>query len=852
MELYKSKHKIKKIFIFHCIILAVLVILSVYVITGQNSIFGSTTDWLSQHSVIPEYFRQQFYETGDLMPQFSFHLGSGQNAYNFIYHGYLSPITLISYLLPSVSMEAYLVGSTVVVMIAALILFYFWLIKKDISPTAAFFSTLLFLFSSAFMFHAHKQVMFMQYMPFLILALMGADSFIRKKKHAMLCVGVFLMLITNYYFSVAGILAVTVYAVYLYLDTNEKLSAKHFFSTAGSYAVTIVGAGLMSLFSLFPALLAILDGREKDAADAIALSELVTPKLNISAAMYYQYGMGLTCICFVALMAFLLSKKRSRVFLAVTLIVLTCIPLFTYALNIFLYDNTKVYIPFIPVMCFMSASLFEDIRLKRVKLPHVILVSLAVAAVIVLVYIFNGTESISYVAFFVFDMLVTAALLLFCKNGKNMEYLLCFSVVLSCAVSLTVSKTDTLIPIELAEEMYNAENKAFIEECLSDEENFYRSNNLLRTRWSCNYIYSPDFYQTGIYSSVYNKGYNHLTHGGINLSNSTVNDISTVNTNDMLFSKLMGIKYIFAPEDVGVPYGYEKSAVSENLNMYVNRDVYSALFASDRLMSMREFNSLSAAERKFALLGYIVVDDDIPDTYTPTLTELDLKFKLHGEEASLPLDIARNKGFSISASTKKLPYDGYIVEVAIEDLAKVTSKISVNGIENSISSVASAFPKSGKTFSYVVTSPDEINKLKISFNRGGYTVTDIKCYGFSYDIVDALEENIVMSENTKVIGDNTLSGSISVEKDSYINITVPYDGGFKLYVDGVETEYEKTDYAFIGAPVSAGEHEIVLEYHTPGLSAGYIMCAVGLVIFAALLVYDRKKCKNDTEGQQGT
>ena len=30
---------------------------------GRLGIFGSKVDWISQHSVIPDYFRQQFYET---------------------------------------------------------------------------------------------------------------------------------------------------------------------------------------------------------------------------------------------------------------------------------------------------------------------------------------------------------------------------------------------------------------------------------------------------------------------------------------------------------------------------------------------------------------------------------------------------------------------------------------------------------------------------------------------------------------------------------------------------------------------------------------------------------------------
>ena len=55
-----------------------------------EKIFGSNVDWLSQHSVFPEYFRQQFYETGTVFPEFAANIGGGQNIYNFAIMAYIS------------------------------------------------------------------------------------------------------------------------------------------------------------------------------------------------------------------------------------------------------------------------------------------------------------------------------------------------------------------------------------------------------------------------------------------------------------------------------------------------------------------------------------------------------------------------------------------------------------------------------------------------------------------------------------------------------------------------------------------------------------------------------------------
>ena len=48
--------------------------------TGAGNIFGAKVDWSSQHSVFPEYFRQQFYRTGQFFPEFALNIGGGQNA----------------------------------------------------------------------------------------------------------------------------------------------------------------------------------------------------------------------------------------------------------------------------------------------------------------------------------------------------------------------------------------------------------------------------------------------------------------------------------------------------------------------------------------------------------------------------------------------------------------------------------------------------------------------------------------------------------------------------------------------------------------------------------------------------
>ena len=88
-------------------VLIIIVFVLLYVIVTTNFfeyLYGSTVDWDCQHWTIPDYFRKLFYSTGDLIPNFAFNLGNGQNIFYFSYYGLLSPIILLSYLFPFVEM----------------------------------------------------------------------------------------------------------------------------------------------------------------------------------------------------------------------------------------------------------------------------------------------------------------------------------------------------------------------------------------------------------------------------------------------------------------------------------------------------------------------------------------------------------------------------------------------------------------------------------------------------------------------------------------------------------------------------------------------------------------------------
>lgn len=84
------------------------------------------------------------------------------------------------------------------------------------------------------------------------------------------------------------------------------------------------------------------------------------------------------------------------------------------------------------------------------------------------------------------------------------------------------------------------------------------------------------------------------------------------------------------------------------------------------------------------------------------------------------------------------------------------------------------------------------------------------------------------------IDNNVITGDIEVSKDGVFILTVPYEKGWEIFIDGTKVEYyEALDY-FVGFDLSKGEHEIKLYYKVPGFSFGVCCSGISLIL---LIVY---------------
>ena len=191
--------------IFYPVLLTGLFITFILLTIPAGALYGSHTDWLSQHVRIAETIRSACLEQRTLTPAF-LPLGGGSNGYQFSYYGYLRPDILIGCLLPRVPMISLMIGYMLAGYLSSVLLCYAWLTarspdqqeEKEILPFPAFIGSLLFMTAACF-FHTHRQIMFVNYMPFLMLSLLA----VKKRRFGFLPLTLFFLYVNSFYYSIA-------------------------------------------------------------------------------------------------------------------------------------------------------------------------------------------------------------------------------------------------------------------------------------------------------------------------------------------------------------------------------------------------------------------------------------------------------------------------------------------------------------------------------------------------------------------------------------------------------------------------------------------------------------------------
>ncbi len=831
------KHKSDIINVLTLIAISLVIVL---ILINFTNFFGSKKDWLSQHIMFPDYLRKLFYDTGDIFPNFAFNLGGGQNIYNISYYGLFNPIILISYLLPFVSMLTYIQVSMVICLIISIVLLYYFL-RRRFDSKIIFVSTLLFLTSGCLIFHFHRHIMFVDYIPFLLMSLIGVDKYFDKGKISLLVISIFLMILTSYYFSVVGLVSILLYAIYRYIEDkkNEKITVKDFFKEGFKFIFIMIIPVMISCFLLLPTLSSLLGGRTATNKD-ISIVELFIPNFDISNTLYSAYSLGLSAIFIISLIYGVVTKKREVKIISIIFSVFLIFPLFSYIFNGGMYLNGKAFIPLLPVSILIIGYFLKNIFNNKNKLKISIIISLIVVVINLLIFVYKN----EYVCLlFVLDM---ALLVIFLFIGFKFKKKILFYIylgVMSLALVIPTNFDDEFVTKEFYDTLDYEETSDKVKQVLGNDNSFYRISDQSTKLDKSNYIYDIDYYTGSIYSSLSNSYYKDFYNNLINNEFIYRSYGMLTGNNNIFYNFYMGNKYLLNSSNNML--GYKKIADG----IYRNEDVLPIGYSTNKIMSLDEYNSLSYFEKLDAYLNYAIVDGDYSDSYVKKVKDYVPDFEvlesknLNIEEDNDKYSIKASKDNKLVIKLKNVSESDILLlrfKILYDNkCSEDDSYITINGVSNKLTCRSWKYHNNNYDFEYSLSGNEN---LEITFSEGKFKLSDPSFAIYNYNDLVSINDEIspFVIDRDKTKGD-VIEGNINVKDDGYFKLSIPYDKGFEIYVDDVKTDYEVVNKSFIGFDISKGSHNIKIVYTSPLFKEGLVISCVGLVLFLGTVIYYRKR-----------
>ena len=797
----------------------------------QYGILGSDLDWVNQHSVLPDYFRQRFYDTGQLFPDITWNLGAGQNIYNFSYYGLFNPIIWISYLLPFVPMSLYIQITSILSYGASVVIFYCWL-KKKCDDRITLACTFLFLLAAPLVYHSYNQLMFVNYMPFLCAAFLGVDKYVEEKKKALLLCGVCGMILTSFFFSIGGLLALGIYGASKFTEKGIK----EFFKNSVSLAGVLLQGALLCGILLIPTAF-VLFGRGGSGSHAeMAVSLFTVQPMRF---LYTPHGVGLSALALIALFDDMICRRKwQEKFLSVSLFLIFTVPLAGYVLNGGLYDKGKVFIPFLPLMCMEVAKYIDRIK-KRESTFRDILPYLITA-----IFLIAGKT---------FWALLDCGVMLLCFLIRKRFSAFPLAVWVSCVILFcsgwTINKgSDHIIPKEDYEKILDRDTKAEIKEILDEDTGWYRMEEQQGGKQELqdvNRIQDSRQKITSMYSSAYNEAYYGFRREAFDLNEHFRNNMMQAVSDNPLFLSFMGVKYVIGNHPLA---GYELLEGGENGNLYMNSHIAPIGYVTNEVVSEKNYQTLDFPVNQSSLLWKAVAESAEGDADFPAMNTYPLEIPEINEEENQIKKTSSGWSFSlskekkISIPIKDIPVTEDLLSVRFQVKNKKDKDMYIRlcGQTNRLTAKSHEYANHNESFAYTVTFNQEKKTADFVFGSGEYEISNLEA--FTGNLSELSNEKLYETplKLEKIEGD-TLVCSVDNKEAGYLITSIPYDEGFEIRLNGEKISMEKVNTAFLGAKVPKGRYTVEISYQAPGKKLGVVCTGVGILLLLGGKIRCNKK-----------
>ena len=301
---------------------------------------------------------------------------------------------------------------------------------------------------------------------------------------------------------------------------------------------------------------------------------------------------------------------------------------------------------------------------------------------------------------------------------------------------------------------------------------------------------------------------------------------------------LFGVKYVLSQTDLVTDKGYEKLECLDGIGIYENPNALPVAF-----LSQPEVLEVDMEERDyFALHNAIwqsISGESAPvlhpvTDYKVTLENLEY-FKIdNGDTRFVRQD--EEKGASICFEIpidRELPLYFFFHAQGAQD-----ADVYINGVNNGTyfhelrwdMTNAGTYPV-GDTVQIRL----ELLTDQIALGDALFYYEDLQTLGTHADSIRSQPVTLMQHSGAH------LSGTFEARKDQLLLLTIPYDTGWEVFIDGKQAEYTLALDALMAVPVTEGSHSLEMRYIPRGGVLGCGLTAMALIAIALWVVQDVRR-----------
>ena len=375
----------------------------------------------------------------------------------------------------------------------------------------------------------------------------------------------------------------------------------------------------------------------------------------------------------------------------------------------------------------------------------------------------------------------------------------------------------------------------------SEADGFYRIDWMTPTRNNTPIV--QQFNGFSVYSSILNKHllYFYLYDMEIDTGRESVSRYGTVGNRANLASLLAGKYYIAKNNEQNIPFGFQKKYTVGAYSAYENMNMLPFARTTNKVYTEEALVHAPPITRERAMIDGIILKNHheasaIPDVSKDLISQVSIKevgahYKdgvLKVTEQSGGIDLVLKDGHTEGLA------DYYVAFslTRLEENKQFT--LAVNEYKTLRKKNKSIYKTGVDALTLRVSAASEI---AIRLPKGTYKLVDLQLYTEDYNLLKAYSQS--QDEIPYKWNKNILEASYdNTTGECFIAFPIPFEKGWKAYVNGQEQDVHQANYAFIGLTLQDGENEIKLVYHPPYFIISLLLTLLSIMI--ALFMYRRK------------